>query len=200
MLNSPFCIITLCHCNIGDGSIHQIYLATLLIQARSERGTKKWDSTGLAKQKRQKIFAQNSAENAQKSTLSEWIVHCMKNWTNKHWPPEINLPRAIYPLIFCWILTFLFHTGAGKRQYEFSMAHSPFIGRTIVQKLRNTKQTTRNITYYHIVFVTHLATIPHERATWDNITIAVFNKKQAHIIWPRLIHLNYMIFLCWNLA
>ena len=145
MLNSPFCIITLCHCNIDDGSIHQIYLATLLIQARSEWGTKKWDSTGLAKQKRQKIFAQNSAGNAERSTLSEWIVH---------WPPEINLPRAIYSLIFCWMLTFLFQTGAGKSQYEFSMACSHFIGRTIVQKSRNTKQTTRNITNHHTVFVT----------------------------------------------
>ena len=67
--------------NIDDGTIHQIYLATLLIQARSEWGAQKWNSTELAKQKHQKIFAQNSAENAEKSTLSKWIVQ-LKCFTN----------------------------------------------------------------------------------------------------------------------
>ena len=72
MLNSrQFFIFALHHCNIDDGTILQIYLATVLVQARGERGAKKWDSTGLAKQKQQKLFAQNSPENAQKSTLSE---------------------------------------------------------------------------------------------------------------------------------
>ena len=39
-LTRHLCIIALYHCNIDEGTIHQIDLATLLIQARSEWGTK----------------------------------------------------------------------------------------------------------------------------------------------------------------
>ena len=81
-LTRHFCIITLYHCNISDGTIHQIYLATLLIHVRIEWGAKKNGiQLSLQKENTKKIFAQNSAENAGKSTLSEWIVHFMKTWS-----------------------------------------------------------------------------------------------------------------------